>query len=268
MKNSILHVLEYFSTFSYPPTTSEVYSFLNIKKSEREFNNELNTLVKKRIILKQNNRLALHKSHFTIYSKRSRHSSMLLSKALPFIHKLAYIPTVKFVGISGSLSMNNTSNEGDVDLFVITSANSIWLTRFIVLVYKYIVMAIQKEIGSKMCFNMFFSEKGLQLPPEKQNEYTAHEILQLRSVVDKDSIYMSFLYSNKWLVRLFPQTKISKQQNNNKKPVLFILQYLDSFFRIIQEWWLNRKGYKWQYNNNQLWLIQDDFEKIAVQANL
>src|SRR5690606_24984928 len=161
----------------------------------------------------------------------------------PYLKQLTYIPTVQFVGISGSLSMHNTSTKGDIDLFVITQAHTIWITRFILLLYKYLVIAINKDVGIKFCFNLFFSVKGLNIPSIKQNEYIGHEILQLKPVLDKNNLYDAFLASNKWVKHFFPQVSLSKAKLPDKtlyQPKL--IKFLDNVLQRIQTWWLRKKG--------------------------
>src|SRR3989344_1207855 len=42
---------------------------------------------------------------------------------------LRLIPTIVFVGITGSLAMKNSNPESDIDLMIITKKDSLWLTR-------------------------------------------------------------------------------------------------------------------------------------------
>lgn len=268
MSDSLIQVLQYFSNFSYPPTIEEAYMFLNKKISEREFNLLIDSLVQKKKILKLGNRLSINQSHFTIFEKRKNISNRLLSRSIFYIKLLRSIPTIQYVGISGSLSMSNTSNEGDIDIFIITKPNTIWTTRFLVLIYKYIIIAIRNDIGSKFCFNLFFSEKGLQIPAHKRNEYIGHELLQLKSVVNKEHTYEALLFSNKWLKKFFPnnslqQVSVKNRLSNESK----YYNAIDLLTKHIQILWLKKNGYKWQESDNQLWLIQEDFEIKALPSN-
>ena len=268
MANSILHVLNYFSQFSYPPTIDEVYTYLNKKIDEREFKIELNQLISKGKIIKIGNRVSTKNSFFQIYKERNTNSQSLLHKSLPFLKKLSYVPSILFIGISGSLSMKNTSKEGDIDLFVITKQNTIWQSRMIILMYKYILHVINKNIASKLCFNLFFSESGLLLPLSKHNEYIGHELLQLKPVINKNNIYEELICENNWITKLFPNIKLSKC--NSKKTYLqqsIMPKIIESFLFRIQIIWLKKNGYIWQYTNQQLWLIQEDFQHIVLHNN-
>lgn len=268
MTNSILNVLYYFSQFSYPPTTDEVYTYLNKKMSEREFKTELNQLISKGKVIKIGNRISTKNSDFQIYKERNINSELLLHKSLPLLKKLSYVPSILFIGVSGSLSMKNTSKEGDIDLFVITKQNAIWQSRMIVLVYKYMLHVVNKNIASKLCFNLFFSESGLLLPLSKHNEYIGHELLQLKPVINKNNIYEELLSQNNWITKLFPNIKL--HTSNSKKIYLqqsIVSKLIEFFLFRIQTFWLKKNGYRWQYNNQQLWLIQEDFQNIVLHNN-
>lgn len=259
MEESVLHVLQYFSQYAYPPTIAEVHLFLNIKSGEREIKKTIDVLVKKNKVYILNDRITTYPKHFVIYSKKVKHSHILIQQSLPYLRYLKYIPTIQFLGISGSLSMYNTSKDGDIDIFIITKAHSLWLTRCIVLFYKYIVICMHYRIGSKFCFNLFFSEKGLKIEKKKQNEYIGHELLQLKPIFNKDYVYEHLLYQNQWIIKYFPNVKIKRilkmSKNVTKFDVLF--KYIDAIVKIPQIWWLKRNGLQWKERHNQLWLIQE-----------
>lgn len=271
MTDSILHVVDYFSYFSYPPTIEEVYRFLSIKVSKREFNSTISQLESSKKILVTEGRISRQDNLFLVYNKKKVISQQYITSVYTFIPFLQYIPSVLYVGISGSLSMLNTSKKGDIDLFVITTENTLWITRLVILVYKRIVTIVQKDIGSKLCLNMLFSEKGLQIPVHKQNEYIGHELLQLKTVFDKGQTYDHLLQKNKWVTGLFPNIRIKNIKYNLDTRLSLqskITSVIDSLLKNMQVWWLSRKTYKWHEENNQLWLIQKDFEEKLRQDNL
>ncbi|HRN71206.1 MAG TPA: hypothetical protein PLS49_08560 [Candidatus Woesebacteria bacterium] len=258
LSSSIIQVLQYFSQYSYPPTISEIYTFLNRKTSSHEFKLELTSLLKKKQIIQQQDRISVHKSFFGIYTSRSQNSISLIKNALPYVNKLKLIPTIRYIGISGSLSMLNTSEEGDIDLFIITTMHSIWITRFLVLMYKYSIKLLDKDIGTNLCFNLFFAENELKIEKIKQNEYTGHEILQLKPIYNKNITYELFLQQNRWLIKLFPNIQIpqKKKMSKNMTGFNFLLYYLDRLIKIPQIWWLKRNNLRWKETKGQLWLIQ------------
>ncbi len=112
------------------------------------------------------------------------------------------LPFVQFVGITGALSMKNSDANDDIDLLIISQKNRIWTTRvFAVLVTEMLRIRrrpMDKKIKNKICLNMFLGENNLTTPRAKRNLYTAHEVLQVFPLVNKNSSYKKFISANVW----------------------------------------------------------------------
>lgn len=231
--------------------------------SKSEFNRSVDLLIKEKRVFKRKDRLSRKNNLFVIYESKQTTSHIYTDQAQKALSWIDIFPFVRYMGISGSLSMKNTSSSGDIDLFVITSKNTVWITRFVLLLYKKIFSLLNPEIGQKFCFNLFFSEKGLQIPPKKHTEYSGHELLQLKHIVSKNQTYELLLTQNSWIKQIFPNMSLpGKQLSTYKEPIILskILTYIDKLFRRIQILWLQRNKIKYKESKGQLWLIQEDFE--------
>jgi len=60
------------------------------------------------------------------------------------------------------------------------------------------------KVKDKVCLNLFFDENNLQVPKYKQTEYVAHEVLQIKPLINKDQVYERFLKANEWTFVFFP----------------------------------------------------------------
>ena len=266
MKNfteSVNSTLEYFQQFHYPPTIEEIYIFLNVKIDYKFFLKNIYKLEKEKVIVILDKRVYVEINENKNYLKRYKYSNDLLEKSNNYLLLLKYVPTVKLLGISGSLSMKNGAVGSDIDLFIITSNNCIWLTRSIILLYKKILSLTQPYIGNRLCFNIIFASNGLALPNFKRSEYTAHEILQLKVLINKECMYENFLQANNWVLQYYPnvQIKLENIQSfvsslNQSKCLVFVEKYIGK----MQKKWLRIKKYDWTEREGQLWLIQEDFE--------
>ncbi|CAN5164436.1 hypothetical protein BH09PAT2_BH09PAT2_05680 [soil metagenome] len=264
MEESIVQTLIYFSTFQYPPTVEELYQYLTKPAQEIELNSRLTMLVAQGKLLLANGRVFLADRNYTGYSDRNADSEKLLQDSRSYIANLEYIPTLQLIGISGSLSMANGKYDDDIDIFIIASDGTVWITRFMVLVYKKVLSLINPTIGRKLCFNLFFSETGLKLQKERQTLYVAHEILQLKVLFNRKGIYHKFLSENNWVKDLFPNVQIKFQteiieKKQSRKDIL--ISFFDSFIGNFQKMWLKAKGYIYYEWNGQLWLIQRDWNR-------
>lgn len=143
--------------------------------------------------------------------QREKFSKKKLLIAKGVANLLSKIPTVKFVGITGSLAMMNSNYDSDIDLLIITSAGTLWLTRFVILVILVILVIPFRRFGKddekdKLCLNMWMDESDLIWNKKDRNIYTAHEIAQVVPLINKDKIYEKFLYLNKWILDYWPNS--------------------------------------------------------------
>jgi D-beta-D-heptose 7-phosphate kinase/D-beta-D-heptose 1-phosphate adenosyltransferase len=129
---------------------------------------------------------------------------------------LAHTPTVKMVAVTGSLAMMNASENGDIDLMIITKKDSLWTTRlFAYLSFVICHLSFRRSFDSNqkdaLCLNMWLDESDLVWEKSDRNLYTAHEIAQIVPLVNKDKTYEKFIFSNKWILNFWPNSvKIGK----------------------------------------------------------
>jgi hypothetical protein len=145
-----------------------------------------------------------------------------------YLKILSFFPQIKLIGLSGSLAMMNAGKNDDIDLFIITAKKRLFTGRIIAL-FLAEVLGLRKKFGKnkkspkifrfypmkadladlseKVCLNLFFDESDLAVPDFKRNEYVAHEVLQMKPIVNKDSVYERFLAANSWVFEVFPNAK-------------------------------------------------------------
>lgn len=119
-----------------------------------------------------------------------------------FTKLLEKFPFILFVGVTGSLAMRNASRNSDIDLMIITRKSRLWLTRLLLTVYLKMKHVKTRRPGSnnekdKLCFNLWLDEKSLRWIGNK-NIYTAHEIIQIKPVINKENTYQRFISENSW----------------------------------------------------------------------
>jgi hypothetical protein len=61
----------------------------------------------------------------------NNHEIYLMERAEKYIKKLSWIPGLRMIAIVNSLSMYATHADSDIDLFVITQPNVLWIVRFL-----------------------------------------------------------------------------------------------------------------------------------------
>lgn len=177
---------------------------------------------------------------------RVESSRKKLQKAAHIIRILSHIPTLKLIGISGSLSMDNAKKDDDIDLFFITSAHTLWISRILVLS----VLIILKEkrgrerviAKDRICPNMFLSETALSTQSNSRNIYVAHELSQLKVLYAKDNIYQKFLAANSWALSFLPNAfTFTKSPVLSKNPLLNIFIPLDYLLFFMQFLYMKKR---------------------------
>lgn len=242
--SSILKTLIYSDIFDYPLTKEELWRFLIAKNVE---NIDRVTFKKALIMFPPGRWEYKHGFYFLsgreeIVGKRERRKKeggKKLDFARKIIQKLSLVPTVSFIGISGGLALENSEKNDDIDLFVITSKNTLWVTRLI-LVFLLIIMGQYRGRGKKesqkVCLNMLIDEESLSFPKKRQDLYTAHEIVQLRPVLNRNNVYEKFMNANRWVKKFLPNgidiRILGYKDIKKKSPSILISQYLSIFERI------------------------------------
>lgn len=212
---SIHKTLIYSSLFSYPLNLSEIEKYLICKGkvSQKEIRACLRYMPGV-IQRKGYYTLAGNEKFFQIRKMRASISHNKLKQARFFANILKYIPTIRLIAVSGSLAMRNSDKDHDIDLFIVTSLHTLWISRLFVYLILTIFRSNRKPFSSHsedlICANMFISADNLTLPKNKQNLYSAHELVQLQPVVDKEQMYTRLLYKNSWVLSYLSNTRITK----------------------------------------------------------
>lgn len=157
-----------------------------------------------------------------------------ISSILPFVR---WLPFVEYIGISGSLALNNAKKEDDIDLFIITAKDRLWVSRLFITVLLFLSGNLRRfknpHTKDAICTNMWIDEAHLAFTPNRQNIYTAHEIVQLQPLVNKNHIYELFLSKNKWIEKYFANIKVKKMTDRKNKKI-GVMSFLETFAKIVQ----------------------------------
>src|SRR3989344_7602912 len=129
---------------------------------------------------------------------RYRTSLVRFRKARKYLFWLKFFPYLRAVGISGSQALFNSNPSSDIDLFVLTSKNRIWLARFLVSFYFQIFGQRRhgEHIQDRFCLNHYLCE-DLEIT-EDRNLYTAVEYASLIPVLGTEE-FARFWQKNRWI---------------------------------------------------------------------
>ncbi|GAB0174837.1 MAG: hypothetical protein HHAS10_07160 [Candidatus Altimarinota bacterium] len=137
------------------------------------------------------------------------HEQILFERAQKYIRRLTWIPGIEMIALVNSLSMLATHPDSDIDLFVITGKNRLWLVRILMTIILTLlgVRRSGKDIPGNFCLSFFLTTEAMNL--EKiaiQNDiYLYYWIYYLRPMYSKNYTYDRFLASNPWVQLDIPQ---------------------------------------------------------------
>lgn len=265
MKKEIISVLKYFAFFEYPPSKDQIYTFLPVKCDKEVFLRYLEELKNERQISMRNNRywLTSCKSFYSYFKERSELTKKKIYMVKTYLHIIGKLPWIKYIGISGSASMNNAKLSSDVDVFIITSFKRLWTARFFsILIAKYMGLRNSRH-PARICLNMFFDESDVLIRKEKRTAYVAHEIIQLNNFLSKNCTYENFLNENKWVKKIYPNAVFPYVSNEFTRinPHFVLMDILEYLLKIIQLKIIKNRLSQEYITDTQLWLIQKDFER-------
>lgn len=201
VKNSILATLAYFDLFSYPLTAAEVYLFLGEKSSQTEVNEGLHALIQEGSIFSFSRFYTLQNDYSLIVRRYNGNikAADMIKIAERISNLLIKFPYVRGIAISGSLSKNFADEYSDIDLFIITAKNRLWIARTLMHVLKKLSYLANRQ--DYFCMNYYIDEDALQIT--EHNIYTAIEVVTLMPL-QGDSAFEHFYASNQWTQKYLP----------------------------------------------------------------
>lgn len=194
-QKGIIRTLLYYDLFSYPLTKQELYQNHPSEIGRGEFQGEIDNLVNRGIIFERNEFYLLRIRDESPIQKRINGNKLAAQMFLVAQRNSLFVakfPFVSGVNISGSLSKNYYDENSDIDYFIITKSNRLWLCRTLFILY---YKTLSKEKKKHYCLNYFISEADLAI--DDRNPFVAKELAYLVPTVNKKA-YLDLLENNNW----------------------------------------------------------------------
>jgi hypothetical protein len=163
---------------------------------------------------------------------------------------LSLIPTIQLVGVTGGLAMNNAGETDDIDLFLITAPNTMWISRLLAVLCMNAIglrrKPLERNVINKICLNMFVSEERMGMLIKERDCFAAHEVLQMHPLWEQPGTYKQFLRFNYWVQPYLPNAwnlALQKQvapADRTPALVIFVFQLLELPTKLLQLWYMSR----------------------------
>ena len=217
LAKSIIRTLAYYDIFSYPLTKEEIYICSNTNGDTKpSVFEELEVLVSSGIVYNNNKFYSInHNSH--LIPKRIEGNKRAIKKmktAKLYSRFISHFPYVRGVFLSGSISKGYMDEKADIDYFIITAPNRLWITRILLVFFKKMFLLNSYKF---FCINYFISTAELEI--EEKNIYTAIELATLIPIYGAD-VYNEFYGANQWIknyVPNYPKRDVNNLPASKKK---------------------------------------------------
>lgn len=213
VEEAIIRTVSYVDIFDYPLTLSEVHRYLIGVPAP------LGTVQK----ILSNGRLIPHhlsreQEFFTlpgreevaaIRRERAAAANELWPWAIHYGQRIGALPFVKMVAVTGSLAVDNPYGDVDIDYFIVTENDRLWLCRAMVI----LLVKLAARRGIALCPNYFVSERSLAF--KQQNLYIAREIAQMVPLTGLD-VYQQLRQLNGWTTNFLPNAEGAGKMIENR----------------------------------------------------
>ncbi|HMU47010.1 MAG TPA: nucleotidyltransferase domain-containing protein [Chitinophagaceae bacterium] len=201
-EKAVLKTLAYFDIFHYPLQANEIKNFIPVPLSEAQIHDTLGDLQLKKLIFSHYEYYSLHDNPLLVPRrvKGNQKADKLLIKADRIGRFLYHFPFVRGIAVSGSLSKKFAGENSDIDFFIITKADRLWIARTFMHLFKKLTFLTGHQ--HLFCMNYYIDEKSLRI--KEENIFTAIEIKTLLPIAGEKTIN-NFFEENKWIYKWLPE---------------------------------------------------------------
>lgn len=214
----ILNTIIYFDIFDYPLTENEIYTYLYTGGMDvapfsiQEVDDALNQSEQlKKIITTQSGFYFLKGREEIIKIRLERYNvaDKKFKIARRAIKALKILPFIKMITVCNSLSYQNAKVDSDIDFFIITSKNRMYLTRLyaMFLIWVLGLRPPKEKVKDKICLSFYTTEENLDFSNLKiaaEDIYFNFWIATLWPSYVRENFYEKFIEKNSWLKKYLP----------------------------------------------------------------
>lgn len=244
-----LKALIYSDIFSYPLTLTEIFersdidSMDNLKIALCELINGGYVYFINGFYLLRNEKYLVHKR---LQGNKKAKQYLRIAKWVTALIK--HFPFVRGVMLSGSISKNYIDEQSDIDYFIVTAPNRLWVCRLFFIICQKLLFLNRCKF---FCYNYMIDEQHLAI--QHRTYYTAIEIATLIPTYNGKT-YRIFQRYNDWIKQYFP--------NANQHSTQYV-PYTQSIFQQMFEAPFNNKFGEWADKKLML-LTQKNWRKKMI----
>jgi len=263
-KRALLQTIIFFDIFDFALTREELCEYMLYKQwtlaELKEFTNH---------------ELFLVETHSHVYLKgrplsvkvredKEHYARKLIKKTKKYVKFMQMLPFVRMVALCNNLSFYNAERESDIDLFIVTEKNRMFLARSMVWLYTQIlgVRRHGRKTRGRFCLTFFVAKDALNLEHIKlENDIYFVFWLRLMKPLTGHETYKELIAENKWINKYFEYEIDNKKhllpESKGLKKVQRITEFLfngiigDGIEYVLRKWQIHRSLKKAQKLENR-----------------
>lgn len=241
----VLNALIYFDVFNYPLTIEEILERSTVSNIN-DVKIAVDELIKIKAIFFIDGFYCLHKNEVLVNKRLAANAqakkSLQIAKRVTRIIKC--FPFLRAVMLSGSISKNYMDKHSDIDYFIITAPNRLWVCRLFFVFFQKVFFFNQYKY---FCYNYMIDEEHLAITD--RSLYTAIEASTLLPVYNYE-MYQEFRNSNLWMQAYFPNYPMVETAllKDRKSFIQYLLEPLfnNRFGEWLDKWLMYKIESKWR----------------------
>jgi hypothetical protein len=256
LQTDLLKTILYYDIFHYPLKAEEIFSFLPSNSVTLDtIIRALNESVERDFILRSGEFYSVDQDIAALVTRRLEMQSFAERR-----WTIAYIvggiikrfPFVRACFITGTLAKHISSPDCDIDFFVVTEKNRLWICRTSLILFKKIFLLNSKKY---FCLNYFVAEDALEI--YDRNVFTATEIAHAKPLISSFH-FNEFLSRNSWISSYFPnwnvrQMKLSRADDRSSlMRRLFEIPFLGRWADRLDTLLMEKMKYIWKQRYPEL----------------
>ncbi len=209
---ALIKTLVFFDLFAYPLTAYEAWRYLPVTSSFLEVKIALQLLKdKQKIGGKDGFYFLIGRAKLLNYRQRRYHFANRKIKVARQAAKLfSFLPWIKFVALSNLIGRHNMRDGSDIDLFIITGKNRLWLSRLFCAGLMKILRKrpTKKNKRDKICLSFYVDDDHLDLQgltlKDQADYYFYYWLAGIYSLYDRGGYHFYLMKNNQWLKKHLP----------------------------------------------------------------
>lgn len=219
LNEAIKRTIVWFDIFSFPLTPLELWQFLPLKTQWSEI---MPALTDNNFGLKQKQGFWFIGDEQKIHTRlrRQNYADRKFKLALKFAKIFGQLPWVKLIAVANQIGYGNLKDLGDIDLFIITQKNRLWLTRLIMAApLKILKLRPNDRSGENnsrdtFCLSFLVDEDHLNLIRFRLNTgeediYLTYWLASLTPIFERGETFQKLISENAWLKKQLPNWQIA-----------------------------------------------------------